>query len=123
MTFNFPATSIEFIKAGRLIPLMQTGRKRLAILPDVPTAIEVGLPGAALAPWGGIWAPAKISHERAQWLNTQFRRVLESEDYSRYMQSSGSEPHSNSLSEFAAFFESERVKWTDLIKKTGVKLE
>ena len=58
MIFSFAATSTTFIKQGMLKALMQTGPRRLKILPMVPTASEVGLPDATLTVWGGFWAAA-----------------------------------------------------------------
>jgi tripartite-type tricarboxylate transporter receptor subunit TctC len=123
MTINFPVTAGEFIKSGRLIPLMQSGATRLRGLPDVPTAQEVGYPELAVVPFGGFWVPSKTSPQVLVRLNAELLKIFRSEEFKKILEDSGSEPHSGTPEEFAALLESERARWADIIKKTGVHIE
>jgi tripartite-type tricarboxylate transporter receptor subunit TctC len=121
--FNFPVTAAEFIKTGRLIGLMQTGERRTKNLPDVPTAAEAGLPQLTFYPFGGFWAPARTPPGLVHRLHAELMRVLSSQEYQDVMLNSGSEPRASTPEEFAAFIETERAKWTKVIRETGVRMD
>lgn len=123
MIFSFLGTSGPFIKQGKLKALMQTGPRRLKGLPDVPTAVEVGLPEATLTAWGGLWAPAGTPKPIVARLSAELRRVILSEDYRKILEDSGSEPHASTPEEFAAFIDGERPKWARVVKKAGITAE
>ncbi len=123
MTINFAVTAGEFIKAGRLVALMQSGTKRLRVLPDVPTAQEVGYPELGVIPSGGFWVSSKTPAPVLARINQELLKVFRSEEFKKILEDSGSEPHSGTPEEFAAFLDSERGRWADIIKKTGVKIE
>ena len=53
-----PPTVMSHIRAGTIIPLAVAAKERLAVLPDVPTAAEAGLPGWEASSWFGVVAPA-----------------------------------------------------------------
>lgn len=123
MTIGFAVTAGEFIKSGRLIPLMQSGPRRLRVLADVPTAQEVGYVELAVVPFGGFWAPSKTPAQVVGRVNTELVKVFRSEEFQKIMDDSGSEIHYGTPEEFAAHLASERARWADIIKKTGVKIE
>ncbi len=72
--------SLSLIRSGRLLALAATTPQRAAILPDVPTAIEAGLPGYEYEGWFGILAPAKTPRAIIAKLNTEVTRILLSAD-------------------------------------------
>jgi tripartite-type tricarboxylate transporter receptor subunit TctC len=70
--------AVPLIKSGRLLALAATSRQRIALLPDVPTAAEAGLPAYEYNGWYGILAPAKIPRSVAGKLQAEVGRILES---------------------------------------------
>jgi tripartite-type tricarboxylate transporter receptor subunit TctC len=72
--------AIPLIKSGRLVPLAATSRQRIALLPDVPTAAEAGLPAYEYDGWYGILAPAKIPRSIVGRLQKEVGRILESSE-------------------------------------------
>lgn len=72
--------AIPLIKSGRLVPLAATSRQRIALLPDVPTAAEAGLPAYEYDGWYGILAPAKIPRSVVGRLQQEVGRILESSE-------------------------------------------
>ena len=58
LMFDLPQTPLSNIQAGRLKALAVTGEKRLAVLPDVPTMAQAGVPEYNFATWTGLVAPA-----------------------------------------------------------------
>ncbi len=123
MNFTFAVTCAEFVRSGKLLALMQTGNKRLANLPDVPTAAELGLPELTIYAWGGIWAPGRTPLARVRRLNDELTKILRSQEYIEWTRSGGSEPRASTPEEFAVFIEAERVRWSKLMRETGVRVE
>ena len=72
--------SIPLIKSGRLLALAASSAQRIALLPEVPTAAEAGLPAYEYDGWYGILAPAKTPRGIIDRLNTEVGRILESSD-------------------------------------------
>lgn len=72
--------SIPLIKSGRLLALAATSGQRIALLPDVPTAAEAGLPAYEYDGWYGILAPAKTPRGIIERINKEVGRILESSD-------------------------------------------
>ncbi len=72
--------AIPLIKSGRLLGLAASSAQRIALLPEVPTAAEAGLPAYAYDGWYGILGPAKLSPAIIDQLNKEVGRILESAD-------------------------------------------
>lgn len=123
LIFSFPLTSGPYIQEGKLKALMQTGHKRLKVLPQVPTAEEVGLPDASLVVWGGFWAPAGTPAPIVKRLSTALAEVIMSPDMRQLMEGSGSEVHASTPEEFSAFLAEERIKWAKIISTLGIRAE
>ena len=123
MTINFPVTAVEFIKSGKLVALMQSGVKRVRTLPEVPTAQEAGYPELGVVPFGGFWISSKTSPPILARIHEELTKVFRSPEHIRSLEDSGSEPRFTTPTEFATLLDSERIRWTDIIKRTGVKLD
>ncbi|TCZ51787.1 Bug family tripartite tricarboxylate transporter substrate binding protein [Roseicella aquatilis] len=57
--FDYPLSSLPYVRDGRLRALAVNAGERLAIAPDIPTLAEAGLPGAELLGWSGLYVPAR----------------------------------------------------------------
>jgi len=57
---------LPMAKSGKFRPVVTTSAKRSALAPDIPTAVESGVPGMVYATWYGVWAPAGTPPERVQ---------------------------------------------------------
>lgn len=79
VTIMFAAIStvVDHIRTGRLRPLGTSSTKRRALLPDVPTIAESGLPGFELNSWQGIVAPAQTPPDIVMRLNSETNAVLD----------------------------------------------
>jgi tripartite-type tricarboxylate transporter receptor subunit TctC len=71
-----PAALVPHAKAGTLIMIAQTGEKRSAALPDVPTLVESGFKGMVLESWFGLFAPKGMAPELIAALNTATQTAL-----------------------------------------------
>ena len=118
-----PSTSLALIRDGKMRPLMITSPQRVASLPDVPTAKEVGLPGLTLEFWAGVLAPAGTPPEIVGQLNAAINATLKSAEMKSSMNKLGFDAKIGSPQDFAAFIKDETPRWGAIVKSTGVKIE
>ena len=123
MIFEAAATSMPYIKSGKLRPLGASGLKRVGALPNVPTIAEQGYPGFDVVAWFGIWAPAGTPHEILQKLNTEIDAILKLPDVVERLTGMGVEIMGGSRESFAAYHRSEFDKWTTFLRNTGIKAQ
>jgi tripartite-type tricarboxylate transporter receptor subunit TctC len=123
MTFDNITTAWTLAKAGKLKALAVTTSKRSPIAPDVPTLAESGLPGYEVGSWQGVFGPAAMPPEIVKRLNTEIVKIINTPDVQKKLVDLGAEPVGNSSEEFTAFVKTEVVKWGDVVKKSGAKVD
>lgn len=74
--FDGLGTSTPLIKSGKLRPYAVTARKRAAVLPDVPTMIELGYPEMTQASWLGIWTTPDVPAAVQQKMRDEVLKAL-----------------------------------------------
>lgn len=123
MIFEAAATSMPYLKSGRLRALGASGLQRVGTLPDVPTIAEQGYPGFDVRAWFGIWAPAGTPNEVLQKLNAEIDAILKLPDVVERLSGMGVEIMGGSRAAFAAFHRSEFDRWTGFLRNTGIKAQ
>jgi tripartite-type tricarboxylate transporter receptor subunit TctC len=123
LMFSPIASSIQHIKAGRLKALGVTSAKRVALLPDLPTIAESGLPGYESSAWYGLVAPARVSKDIILKLNREINALLRNPEYRDAMIARGAVPMGGSSEEFGAFIRQEAKKYAMLVKESGIRAE
>jgi len=123
MTFDNITTAWTLAKAGKLRALAVTTAKRSSIAPDVPTLAESGLPGFEVGSWQGVFAPAGTPPAIVKRLNAEIVRALNLPDVREKLGALGAEIVADSPEEFSALVKSEVVKWADVVKKSGAKVD
>ena len=123
MTFDNITTAWPLAKGGKLRALAVTTAARSPIAPDVPTLAESGLPGFEVGSWQGVFAPAGTPPEIVKRLNTEIVKILKLPDVSEKLVGLGAEPVGNTAEEFTALVKAEVVKWADVVKKSGAKVD
>jgi tripartite-type tricarboxylate transporter receptor subunit TctC len=116
------ATAREPIKAGLLKVLASAAPERSAEFPIVPTIAEAGFPGYEASAWQGIVAPAKTPHEIIEKLNGQIGAALADPAVKQRLQAAGIEPIQSTPESFAAYMQSETLKWQGVIKAANISL-
>jgi tripartite-type tricarboxylate transporter receptor subunit TctC len=120
MAVTTPPAALSFIKDdGNLGVLAVTSPKRIAMLPDVPTAGELGFPGLDSASWVALFAPAGVPRPVIDTLNGAVVNALEKRPVQERLAAIGYELHPGSPAEGSAFVKSEVAKWAKIIKAIG----
>jgi tripartite-type tricarboxylate transporter receptor subunit TctC len=114
---------IPYVQEGKLKPLAVTGARRSPELPDVPTLIESGFPGAAFIAAFGIVAPAGTPPDIVRKLNGAINDALSSASMKQTLAKIGFESRVGPPEDFAAFIAEELARWVDVAKVTGVKID
>ena len=123
LTMDSLVQSLPHIKAGRLKALAVLGPKRSALLPDVPTVAESGLPGYALTNWFGLLAPAATPPERNAKLHAHVAAVLREDEIQKKIAALGADVVGNSPQEFGAAMRAESAQWAQIMKSAGIRAE
>lgn len=111
------------VKVGRVRTLAISGKTRHPLMPDVPTFAEAGLPKFEPLVWNGILAPAGTPSAIVNKMSAAFSQVAKMPEIVSARRDGGSESIGSSPEEFSAFLESERSKWSAVIKKNNIVLE
>ena len=123
MTFDNITTAWPLAKAGKLRALAVTTAKRSSIAPEVPTLAESGLAGYEVGSWQGVFAPAGTPPAIVQRLNTEIVKIINLPDVKEKLIGLGAEPVGNTSEEFGVLVKTEVVKWADVVKKSGAKID
>jgi|SRR5215813_3678496 len=122
-SFNTMPPVIPHIRSGRVRAIAVTTENRAAVLPDVPTIAESGVPGYAMSTWYGAVAPARTPREIVVKLNQEMLKALALPDIKERLATLGADTVGTSPEETAAFFKSELAKYTKVAKEAGIRAE
>ena len=123
LMFDLVLTAAPHIKSGAARGLAVTGAKRSAVLPELPTVAETGLPGYEVSAWFGIFAPAGLPQPVARRLNAELVKVMREPDLKQRLASLGADPLTSTPEEFSAYLRSEIEKWAKVVKASGMKVD
>jgi tripartite-type tricarboxylate transporter receptor subunit TctC len=114
------STLSPHIRGGKLRAIGVSGTKRSAVLPDVPTIEEGGVPGYDAGNWIGIAAPAGTPAAIVNRLHKEISAMLDLPDIQKQIASDGSEIMRMSPAEFGTYMDSEMAKWGKVVKTAGI---
>ena len=118
------APLLEYHRTGKLRILAVTSPNRLVAAPDIPTAIEAGVPGMISQQSIGLLAPAGTPRAIIEQIFQASRSVLAERAYQQMLIESGFEPDLDSSPEkFRRLIEDDIARWAPLVKAIGVKLD
>jgi tripartite-type tricarboxylate transporter receptor subunit TctC len=123
LAFNNSITVLPHVKSGRLKALGVGGDSRLAVLPEVPTFAEAGLPGFNVKNWFGVVTPARTSKAMVTKLADEIARIQSMPDVKERLATQGAEPFVSGPKEFDAFFRAEMAKYGRIIKLANIRIE
>jgi len=122
MIENVPGT-LPLVRDGKLRALAITSRQRLALVPELPTMEEAGVPGYEMIGWNGIFVPKATPPEIVTRLNAELVKVLRSAEVGEQLARLGAVPVGDSPQQFGAFVKAESARWGKIIKDLGIKPE
>jgi tripartite-type tricarboxylate transporter receptor subunit TctC len=124
MVMDTLASVVPAQVAGQVRILATFAERRLASLPDTPTAIEEGLPGMVANTYNALLAPAGTPPEILQALNTATKQALAEPGFQEFMHANSIDPRPDTTPENTmAYIRSELDKWRPVIQATGMRIE
>jgi tripartite-type tricarboxylate transporter receptor subunit TctC len=122
MLFDSIPTMAPTIQSGMVRALATSGKSRSAILPDVPTFAEAGVPGFQATLWVGFMAPKATPHAIVDLLNRTIVDILKRPELKAAWEEQGARPMVMTQAEFTAFMDAEIAKWAKVIQANHIAL-
>ncbi len=110
-----------FVESGDLHAVMVTSKERSTLLPDVPTAVELGLEDFETYGWWGFMAPAGTPDAIVEKLSGVFQWAMQSDDVVETLESQGYVPIGSTPQEFETHVADEIAKWATVLEAAGLK--
>lgn len=114
---------LQHVNAARLRGLAVTSARRFAGAPQFPTIAETGVPGYEVSSWTGMFVPARTPVDVVKRLAGETAKILAAPKTKEQFLLQGGEPGTKMLDEFAAFVESEIVKWKKVVELSGARVD
>ena len=123
MVFATAETAVPQIKTGKIRALGVTMAKRTALLPDLPTIAEAGVPGYEANNWYGILLPAKTPRAILDRLSRESVKVLNSPVIKEQLFRQGLDASPSTPQEFSAYIKSEMAKWAKVVQAANIRID
>jgi tripartite-type tricarboxylate transporter receptor subunit TctC len=123
MMFDSVTTMSDFIRQGKVKALGTTGKTRSAILPELPTIAEAGVPGYEATIWLGVMAPKNTPSAIVTQLNGEIGKLGTNPEVRDAWARQGATPLVMTPPEFGSFIAADIAKWGELVKATGMKAD
>lgn len=120
---NQVQTVIGQWKAGKVRLLGVTTPNRVAVVPDIPTIAESGLPGFNSYIWFGLLGPRGMDARTVETLNSAVRKVLEMPEVAGKLTGAGNTVRIETPEQFRATLKSDRARWAQVVRQAGVTLD
>ena len=122
MFVNMPS-GVTFLRSNRIRAVGIASPARSALLPDLPTVAESGLPGFQSVGYAGAALQAQVPRAIVDKVNGEMVRALQMPDVQEQIRNLGGEPRWSTPAEFRRFLEDEIARWAPVAREAGVKLD
>ena len=119
---NMPS-ALPHVKAGKLRALAVTSAQRSPSAPDVITMGEAGVPGFDVQSWFGLVAPKGTPKDIIARVNAEAVKALATADIKERFLDLGAVPAPMSPEAFGDFIRAEIIRWSEVVKASGAKVE
>jgi tripartite-type tricarboxylate transporter receptor subunit TctC len=123
MMFDAVTAMKGHVDAGQVRALATTGLTRSAVLPDVPTVNEAGVPDYEATIWLGIMAPAGTPPEIVARLNAEIGKIIARPALREAWAKQGAVPMTMTPTAFTTFLQGDIDKWAKVVEKSGAKVQ
>ncbi len=123
MLFDSLASVMPHVRSNRARPIAVNAERRSALLPDVPTLAEAGMPEFNTSTWFGLFAPAGTPKDIVARVQADVSAALQANDLRERFASVGAEPVGGTSEQFTARILSDTARWAQVIKAARVKIE
>jgi tripartite-type tricarboxylate transporter receptor subunit TctC len=121
--FSDALPALSHIRGGKLRALAVTSPERSALVPDLPTCVEAGVPGLVAVNWWGVLMPAGTPKPIIDKFHGDLVKTMADPEVKRKFGDLGVDAISSSPEQFASFIKSETAKYEKLIKEAGIKAQ
>jgi len=121
--FMTPVPAFALAKEGKLRILATLLTKRSALAPDVPTMAEAGMPGVSVAPWLGLFAPAKLPKDITARLAREFNAALRRPEVMEQLARQGFEAQGSTPEELATHVKEQIDAWARVVRDAKIPVE
>ncbi len=121
--FGNLASTLQHVKAGKLLPLAVTSGTRSPILPDVPTMAEAGVAGYEVYEWNALFAPAGTPDAVIAKIAAALQTTLDSNDVKARIAQLGGEMQTAKPDVAQQFIRQQTTLWARLVKARGISLD
>jgi tripartite-type tricarboxylate transporter receptor subunit TctC len=121
MMFDAVTVMNEHVRAGKARALATSGKVRSAVMPDVPTVDEAGVPGYDAVIWLGIMAPKGTPAPIVERLNAEITRIVQSPAVKAEWAKQGAVGMAMTPAEFTRYLDDDIVKWARVVKVSGAR--
>ena len=118
--FATAATTVPHVEAGRLRALAVPTAHRSALVPEVPTLAESGVPGFDVVNWYGLLAPRETPPAVVGALNAALQAALRDPEVLERLAAQGLEPLPSSPEAFLGFMQAEAARWARVVRAAGI---
>jgi tripartite-type tricarboxylate transporter receptor subunit TctC len=120
--FNLLASSLPLIKAGKIRGLAVATPERAALMPDLPTVAESGVPGFDVSSWIGLFVPVKTPPQIVSKLHADTVAALGDSATRQKLEEMGVVAVASTPGELSAQFQADMLKWGPVIKDAGISI-
>jgi tripartite-type tricarboxylate transporter receptor subunit TctC len=123
LAFTSLPPAVPFIKDGKIRALAVANKTRVAILPDVPTLAQSGIPDQEADTFQAVLVPAGVPKELATFIYQEVVKAVKSPDVTAKMEQLGLEIICNTPEEFTRQIKIEIDKWAKVIRDANIKVQ
>jgi len=123
LIFGSVATTLQYVKSGRLRSLAVTTPSRIAAAPEIPTVAEAGVPGYQVILWHGLVGPKGLLRAIVERINREVNEALKAKDMEQLLSTDGVLPAGGTPEQFQAQIRADIERWRTVVQRAGIKVE
>jgi tripartite-type tricarboxylate transporter receptor subunit TctC len=123
MMFDAVPTMTEHVRSGKVKAMATTGMSRSAVMPEVPTVNEAGVPKYEATIWLGLMAPKGTPAAIVERLNAEVVKIVSNPEVVRAWKAQGATPLTMNVADFTRYMNEDIDKWSRIVKISGAKAD